>query len=113
MLRTGVIPIPPARNTAGLVTSLCNVNDPLGRLTLNLVPNSAAFRAVLKPVSRIRIRRQSRHVAQLGIRSGHHLCQTRTPSCPGQFSGGPSVSFDIQPWIVLGLSLAKALMGAA
>src|SRR5258705_13919788 len=55
MLRTGVIPIPPARNTVGLVTSLCDVNDPVGGLTLSLVPTAAAFRAVLKPVPRIRI----------------------------------------------------------
>src|SRR6266849_903499 len=55
MLRIGVIPMPPARNTAGLVTSLCRVNDPLGRLTVNFVPRAAAFNAFLNAVLRMRI----------------------------------------------------------
>src|SRR5258706_526897 len=80
MLRTGVIPIPAARNPAGLVTSLCNVNDPLGRLTLSLVPNAAAFRAVLKPVPRIRI------AIMIGSLSRGELASEKVrQSCPGQF----------------------------
>src|SRR5580704_3291532 len=55
MLRMGAIPMPPARNTAGRVMSLCSVKDPLGRLTMNFVPRAADFSAVLKAVFRMRI----------------------------------------------------------
>jgi hypothetical protein len=55
MLRMAEIPMPLARNTAGRVKSLCNVNDPLGRLTMNFVPRAADFSAVLKGVFRMRI----------------------------------------------------------
>src|SRR5580658_1329222 len=55
MLRIGVAPMPPARSTAGRVISLCSVNDPLGRLTVNFVPRAAAFKAHLKAVLRMRV----------------------------------------------------------
>src|SRR6266853_88237 len=55
MLRMGAIPMPPPRNTAGRVMSLCSVKDPLGRLTMNFVPRAADFSAVLKAVFRMRI----------------------------------------------------------
>src|SRR5215472_166424 len=55
MLRIGVMPIPPARNTAGRVNSLWKVNEPRGLLTLSSVPLGVAFNAVLKFVSRMRM----------------------------------------------------------
>ena len=47
--------MPPARNTAGLLVSLCSVNDPLGRLTTNFVPKAALCRQFLKIVLLIRM----------------------------------------------------------
>src|SRR5207237_9269599 len=47
MLRIGVIPMPLVRNTAGLVTSLCKVNDPLAAHG-ELRAKSGCFQRVLK-----------------------------------------------------------------
>jgi tetratricopeptide (TPR) repeat protein len=76
------------------------------RATMNFAPRAAVFNALLKAVLRMRMaimidslskgelareksahrrfrfQRQSRRAALLGIRSGHRLRRTRTPSCP-------------------------------
>src|ERR1700675_2865253 len=117
MLRIGEIPMPPARNTAGRGMSVCSVKDPRGRLTMNFVPKAAVFKALLKAVLRMRMaimieslskgelaREKVRELSLslpktksacclLGIRSGHRLRRTRTPSCPGQCPADLLVSF--------------------
>src|SRR4029077_1927202 len=71
MLRIGAIPMPPARNTAGRVISLCSVKDPRGRLTMNFVPKAAAFNALLKAVLRMRI------AIMIGFRSRGELASEK------------------------------------
>ena len=55
ILLMGVIPMPPARNTAGFELSRCKVNEPIGALTLTFVPIGIARKALLNAVSRIRV----------------------------------------------------------
>src|SRR5664280_67410 len=43
MLIKGVIPIPPARNTAGLAEFLCSVKDPIGESIFTSVPRGIFF----------------------------------------------------------------------
>jgi len=53
MLRNGVIPMPPARKTAGLDEFLCSVKEPLGPSILTVVPSGIRLSARLKALSRI------------------------------------------------------------
>src|ERR1044071_2820653 len=55
MLEKGVIPIPPARKTAGLDELLCSVNEPIGPSILTSVSAAAVRRKRLKAVSLIRV----------------------------------------------------------
>lgn len=52
MLRKGVIPIPPATNTAGLAGFVCSVNDPVAGPILTSVPSGIFLSERLKAVSR-------------------------------------------------------------
>jgi hypothetical protein len=49
------MPIPPATKTAGLETSLCRTNEPIGPRMLTSVPSGKTDRARLKSESRIRV----------------------------------------------------------
>src|SRR5229473_3642048 len=97
MLRIGVITMPPAIKTAGLVTSLCRVNDPLGRLTMNFVPRAAAFNALLKQVLRMRMaimtgllsrgEHASEKVRELSLSIPVHGCvKAKSACCPARNS---------------------------
>src|ERR1035441_8159168 len=55
MLRNGVMPIPPARNTAVRVTSLWRVRLPDGPSSLTAEPSGIVFNTRLNAVSRIRV----------------------------------------------------------
>jgi hypothetical protein len=55
MLRKGVIPIPPARNTAGLNEFLWSVKDPIGESIFISVPRGIFFSERLNAVSRMRV----------------------------------------------------------
>src|ERR1035441_2997776 len=55
MLRNGVMPIPPARNTAVRVTSLWRVRLPDGPSILTAEPSGIVFNTRLNAVSRIRV----------------------------------------------------------
>src|SRR2546425_5444159 len=55
MLRIGVTPMPPARNTAAFETSLCSVNEPIAWLTFTCVPSGSTFRHFLNAVGRMRV----------------------------------------------------------
>src|SRR5437870_3893068 len=55
MLRKGVIPIPPARNTAGLDEFLCSVKEPIGESIFTSVPRGIFFSERLNAVSRMRV----------------------------------------------------------
>jgi hypothetical protein len=55
MLRNGVIPIPPARKTAGRETFLCNAKDPIGPFIVTSAPIARRDNARLKAVSRMRV----------------------------------------------------------
>jgi hypothetical protein len=51
----GVIPIPPARNTAGLTGFLCSVKEPSAEPIFTSVASGTFFSERLKAVSRIRV----------------------------------------------------------
>ena len=55
MLIKGVIPIPPARNTAGLAEFLCSVKEPIAEPIITWVPSGTFFSDRLNAVSRIRV----------------------------------------------------------
>ena len=55
MLENGVIPIPPARNTAGLAEFLCSVKEPIGASIFTAVPSGIFFSDRLNAVSRMRV----------------------------------------------------------
>src|SRR6202140_5500601 len=55
MLRKGVIPIPPAKNTAGLAGFLCREKEPAAEPIFNSVASGTVFSERLKAVSRIRV----------------------------------------------------------
>src|SRR5690348_8224340 len=55
MLRNGVMPIPPARNTAGRCARLCNFKSPHGPSTSSTVPNGHVFKHRFIAVSRMRV----------------------------------------------------------
>src|SRR6202521_1105281 len=95
MLRLCAIPRPPARTTAGRVISLCSVNDPLGRLTMNFVPRAAAFNADLKAVLRMRMAIMTgllsrgelaiEKVRELSLSLPMHGCvKTKSACCPAR-----------------------------
>src|SRR5215469_2238248 len=60
MLKKGVIPIPPARSTAGFAEVLCSVKEPVAGSTFTAVPIGIAFKDRLKAVSRMRVANISR-----------------------------------------------------
>ena len=55
MLENGVIPIPPARNTAGLAEFLCSVKEPVAESIFTTVPSRTFFSERLNAVSRMRV----------------------------------------------------------
>jgi hypothetical protein len=55
MLRKGVIPIPPARNTAALAEFLCIVKEPMGGSIFTSVLSGTFFSERLNAVSRMRV----------------------------------------------------------
>src|SRR5215510_15247635 len=55
MLENGVIPIPPARNTAGLAEFLCSVKEPIAESIFTTVPSGTFVNERLNAVSRIRV----------------------------------------------------------
>src|ERR1700733_12806034 len=55
MLRNGVIPIPPARNTAGFARFLCKGKEPAAVLIFTFAGNGNLFSEHLKAVLRIRV----------------------------------------------------------
>lgn len=55
MPRKGVIPIPPAINTATLADFLCNVKEPVGESIFTCVPRGTFFSETLNAVSRMRV----------------------------------------------------------
>src|SRR5215467_12652688 len=55
MLENGVIPMPPARNTAGLAEFLCRVKEPIAESIFTTVPSGTFFNERLNAVSRIRV----------------------------------------------------------
>ena len=55
MLENGVIPIPPARNTAGLAEFLCSVKEPIAESMFTTVPSGIFFSERFNAVSRMRV----------------------------------------------------------
>lgn len=55
MLLKGVMPMPPASNTAGLAVFLCSVNDPIGPSILTPSPSGTVLSTRLNAVSRMRV----------------------------------------------------------
>src|SRR5215469_13894258 len=55
MLKKGVIPIPPARSTAGFAEFLCSVKEPIACSTFTEVPSGTVFKYRLNAVSRMRV----------------------------------------------------------
>ena len=55
MLTNGVMPIPPARNIAGLAEFLCSVKETIGESIATSVPRGIFFSERLNAVSRMRV----------------------------------------------------------
>src|ERR1039458_6996961 len=111
MLRNGVMPIPPARNTAARVKLSGRVKSPDGPSIFTVVPSGIVFNTRLNAVSRIR-------VATIRVSSLGPLAIEKLRTLPSESVSGGASKVMSRYWPALnaqlaGLSKRKAIVTSA